>query len=384
MMKNVIVLGSTGSIGTQTLDVISRNEDMSVVSLAAYGNIDLLEEQIRKFLPRVVCVYQEEKAQELKERVTDLSVEVLTGMEGLIACATISEGDIVVASVVGMIGIRPVIEAIKAGKDIAFANKETLVTAGHIIMPLVKKTGVNFLPVDSEHAAIFMCLNGEHKSEVGRILLTASGGPFRGKKREELTKVTVEQALNHPNWSMGKKITIDSSTMVNKGLEVIEAKWLFDVSFDRIQVVIQPQSIIHSMVEFQDGAVIAQLGTPDMRLPIQYALCYPERRERIGEPLDFTKLSSITFELPDEDTFRGLKLAYEAGRVGGSLPTVFNAANEKAVALFLERKISYLDMAKLIERQMDAHTLITNPSLEEILEVESKVYRDIEKQYHDQ
>lgn len=382
MMKKVIVLGSTGSIGTQTLDVISRNEDMSVVSLAAYGNIDLLEEQIRKFLPRVVCVYQEEKAQELRERVTDLSVEVLTGMEGLIACATISEGDIVVASVVGMIGIRPVIEAIKAGKDIAFANKETLVTAGHIIMPLVKKMGVNFLPVDSEHAAIFMCLNGEHKSEVDRILLTASGGPFRGKKREELTNITVEQALNHPNWSMGKKITIDSSTMVNKGLEVIEAKWLFDVSFDQIQVVIQPQSIIHSMVEFQDGAVIAQLGTPDMRLPIQYALCYPERRERIGEPLDFTKLSSITFELPDEDTFRGLKLAYEAGRAGGSLPTVFNAANEKAVALFLERRISYLDMAKLIERQMDAHTLITNPSLEEILEVESKVYRDMERQYH--
>lgn len=382
MSKNVMVLGATGSIGTQTLEVVRANPDMQVVSLAARSSIDLLEKQVREFLPKLVCVYEEEKAGELQKRISDLSgVEVVTGMEGMIACATMTEGDMVVASVVGMIGILPVVEAIKAGKDIAFANKETLVTAGHIIMPLVKEKGVNFLPVDSEHAAIFMCLNGEHSSEVEKILLTASGGPFRGKKREELQHVTLQDALRHPNWSMGRKITIDSSTMVNKGLEVIEAKWLFDVDFDRIQVVLQPQSIIHSMVEFRDGAVMAQLGTPDMRLPIQYALCYPERRERMGEPLDFRKLSAITFEEPDRDTFRGLSLAYEAGKTGGSMPTVFNAANEKAVALFLQEKISYLTMADILEDAMEKHVLIKHPSLEEILAVEQETYDYIEKKY---
>lgn len=383
MSKNVMVLGATGSIGTQTLEVVRANPDMQVVSLAARSSIDLLEKQVREFLPKLVCVYEEERAGELKKRLSDLTgVEVVTGMEGMIACATMTEGDIVVASVVGMIGILPVVEAIKAGKDIAFANKETLVTAGHIIMPLVKEKGVNFLPVDSEHAAIFMCLNGEHSSEVEKILLTASGGPFRGRKREELQHVTLQDALHHPNWSMGRKITIDSSTMVNKGLEVIEAKWLFDVDFDRIQVVLQPQSIIHSMVEFRDGAVMAQLGTPDMRLPIQYALCYPERRARMGEPLDFRKLSAITFEEPDRDTFRGLSLAYEAGKTGGSMPTVFNAANEKAVALFLQKKISYLTMADILEDAMEKHTLIKQPSLEEILAVEQETYDYIEKKYH--
>lgn len=378
-MKNIMVLGSTGSIGTQTLDVVRRNEDMNIVSLAAGGNIDLLERQIMEFSPEVVCVYQEEKALELQERLKSRKVTVLTGMEGLIACATVASGDIVVASVVGMIGIRPVIEAIKAKKDIAFANKETLVTAGHIIMPLIQQNGVKLLPVDSEHAAIFQCLNGENHREIRKIILTASGGPFRGKKLEELENVSLQDALNHPNWSMGKKITIDSSTMVNKGLEVIEAKWLFDVSFDQIQVVLQPQSIIHSMVEFVDGAVMAQLGTPDMRLPIQYALCYPERRERIGEPLDFTKMSGITFEQPDLETFRGLALAYEAGRRGGSMPTVLNAANEKAVSLFLQQKISYLAMAEMIEDAMNAHTVITNPGLDEILEIEKDVYRYLDE-----
>ena len=379
-MKKVMILGSTGSIGTQTLDVIRRNEDMEVVSLAVRSNIRDLKEQVRKYHPRLVCVYEKEKALEFEKTVSG-EVEVVSGMEGLVACATMTEGNIVVAAIVGMIGIRPVMEAIRAGKDIAFANKETLVTAGHLIMPLVKEKGVKLLPVDSEHAAIFMCLNGEKKEEVSKIWLTASGGPFRGKKREELENVTVEEALHHPNWSMGKKITIDSATMVNKGLEVIEARWLFSMSFDKIQVILQPQSVIHSMVEYNDGAVLAQLGTPDMRLPIEYALCYPERRERIGEPLDFTKLSEITFENPDLETFRGLSLAYEAGRIGGSMPTVFNAANEKAVALFLDRKISYLSMAELIEEMMKLHTPVKNPSLEEILEVEKEIHKRMEDKY---
>lgn len=380
-MKNIMILGSTGSIGTQTLEVVRRNDDMKVVSLAARSNIDLLEKQIKEFEPELVCVYVEEKALELTKRLGQSKTKVVTGMDGMIACATLSCGDIVVASVVGMIGIRPVIEAIKAKKDIAFANKETLVTAGHIIMPLVEKMGVAFLPVDSEHAAIFQCLNGEHHGEIEKIILTASGGPFRGKKRADLANVTVEDALNHPNWSMGSKITIDSSTMVNKGLEVIEAKWLFDVDFDKIEVVLQPQSIIHSMVEFRDGAVMAQLGTPDMCLPIQYALCYPERRKRVGEALDFTTLSQITFEQPDTETFRGLALAYKAGRIGGSMPTVLNAANEKAVALFLQKKISYLTMSDIIEEACKEHKLIANPTLDEILAVEQDVYLAIDKKY---
>lgn len=378
-MRHLAILGSTGSIGTQTLEVVDNNEDMKVVSLAAGSNIDLVEQQIRKYHPEVVCIYQEDKARELARRVTDETVSVLYGMDGLIACATAASADVVVAAVVGMIGIRPVIEAIRCGKDIAFANKETLVTAGHIIMPMIRKYQVLLTPVDSEHAAIFQCLNGEHHGEIAKILLTASGGPFRGRKKEELASVTVEDALRHPNWTMGRKITIDSSTMVNKGLEVMEARWLFDVDYDHIQVVIQPQSVIHSMVEFVDGAVMAQLGTPDMKLPIQYALTYPQRRNLPGERLDFSKLTDITFEKPDPDTFRGLSLAYQAGREGGSMPTVFNAANEKAVAMFLNREIGYLDIPRIIEEAMMDHRKIADPSLEEILAVEAEVYAKIEK-----
>lgn len=379
-MKQIAVLGSTGSIGTQTLEVVRANEDMQVVSLAAASNIDLLEQQIREFHPEIVCVYQPERAQELERRMAGEKLTILSGMDGLIACATVSSAQIVVAAVVGMIGIKPVIEAIQAGKDIAFANKETLVTAGHIIMPLVQQYGVQLLPVDSEHSAIFQCLHGESDREVAKILLTASGGPFRGKTRKELTRIQVEDALKHPNWEMGRKITIDSSTMVNKGLEVIEAKWLFHVDVDQIQVVVQPQSVIHSMVEFVDGAVLAQLGTPDMKLPIQYALCYPERRYLAGERLDFWKLGSIQFEKPDVETFRGLSLAYEAGRMGGSMPTVLNAANEKAVALFLDRQIAYLEITDIIENCMQKHHNIANPSLEDILAVEQDVYRQIESE----
>lgn len=377
-MKQIAVLGSTGSIGTQTLEVIRMNEDMQVVSLAAASNIDVLEQQIREFHPEVVCVYQADRAKELEKRLSGEDVAVLTGMDGLIACATAGRVQTVVAAVVGMIGIRPVVEAIRAGKDIAFANKETLVTAGHIIMPLTEQYGVRMLPVDSEHSAIFQCLQGESAGEVANILLTASGGPFRGKTREELTQIQVEDALKHPNWEMGHKITIDSSTMVNKGLEVMEAKWLFHVELDQIQVVIQPQSVIHSMVEFRDGAVMAQLGTPDMKLPIQYALCYPHRRFLPGERLDFRHLGSIQFEQPDLETFRGLALAYEAGREGGSMPTVFNAANEKAVALFLDRQIGYLDITDRIEACMRQHHTVANPSLDDILAVEQEVYHQID------
>ena len=373
-MKNIMLLGSTGSIGTQTLEVVRRNPDMKVVSLAAHSNITLLKQQIDEFAPELVCVYDEAKAVALEKQLSGSKTKVVTGMDGLIACATLTAGNIVVAAVVGMIGIRPVIEAIKAKKDIAFANKETLVTAGHIIMPLVEKMGVAFLPVDSEHAAIFQCLNGEHHSEIEKIILTASGGPFRGKKRKDLEDVTVEDALKHPNWSMGNKITIDSSTMVNKGLEVIEAKWLFDVAFDQIEVVLQPQSIIHSMVEFKDGAVMAQLGTPDMRVPIEYALFYPERRSLSGDRLDFSKLSQITFEKPDYKVFRGLSLAIEAGKTGGTMPTVFNAANERAVAKFLKGEIKYTDIVRSIEKCMDAHKVSAHPDLEEILATEQWVY----------
>ena len=377
-MKHISILGSTGSIGTQTLEVIRGNEDMKVVALAAGSDIALMEQQIKEFHPELVCIFEEKKARELARRVQSENVSVLYGMEGLIACATISSADVVVAAVVGMIGIRPVIEAIQAGKDIAFANKETLVTAGHLIMPMVQRHQVLLMPVDSEHAAIFQCLNGEHHDAVSRILLTASGGPFRGRTREELRNVQVEDALRHPNWAMGRKITIDSATMVNKGLEVIEARWLFDVDFDRIEVVLQPQSIIHSMVEFADGAVVAQLGTPDMKLPIQYALTYPQRRALPGERLDFTQIQEIRFEKPDMDTFYGLRLAYQAGREGGSMPTVFNAANEKAVAMFLDRKIGYMDIPHMIEQSMEQHKTIKNPSLEDILAVEQEVYAKIE------
>lgn len=381
-MKKIAILGSTGSIGTQTLDVVRNNKDLQVISLVAGSNIDLMEEQIREFHPSMVSIWNAEKAEELKKRVQDMDVKVLSGMEGMIACATETSVEIVVAAVVGMIGILPTIEAIKAGKDIALANKETLVTAGHIIMPLVKEYNVKLLPVDSEHSAIFQSLQGEEGNRISRILLTASGGPFRGKKREELKHVTLADALKHPNWAMGRKITIDSSTMVNKGLEVMEAKWLFDVDIDEIEVVVQPQSVIHSMVEYEDGAVIAQLGTPDMRLPIQYALYYPERRDLPGDRLDFKTLQKIDFQAPDLETFRGLQMAYEVGRKGGSMPTVYNAANEKAVAMFLDEKIGYLEILDVIQYAMDHHQWIADPSIEEILKIEQEVYACIEEKWH--
>ncbi len=371
-VKKISVLGSTGSIGTQTLQVVRDHEDLCVTALAAGSNVEKIKEQIEEFRPKLACLYDEEKAKELKEACRHLPVRIVSGMEGLIECATQPEAEIVLGAIVGMIGIVPTIEAIKAGKDIALANKETLVCAGHLIVPLAKEKGVSLLPVDSEHSAIFQVLHGEEKKEIHKILLTASGGPFRGKTLEELRGVRVEDALRHPNWAMGPKITIDSSTMVNKGLEVMEARWLFDVDFDQIQVVVQPQSIIHSMVEFEDGAVLAQLGVPDMRLPIQYALYYPHRVYLPGERLDFTKLTQITFEKPDPVNFPGLRLAYEAGRRGGSMPTVFNAANEAAVARFLHREIGYTEIAEKIEAAMQAHRVIENPTVEEILAAEKE------------
>ena len=380
-MKKIAVLGSTGSIGTQTLEIVRTNKDIQVTALAAGSNIELLEAQIREFGPKLAAVWDEEKAAELKSRVRDMDVHVFSGMDGLLAVAAEPEAEILVTAIVGMIGILPTIEAIKAGKDIALANKETLVTAGHIIMPLARENNVSILPVDSEHSAIFQSLQGGQKKALHKILLTASGGPFRGKKREELVNISVEDALKHPNWTMGRKITIDSSTMVNKGLEVIEAKWLFDVSVDQIQVVVQPQSIIHSMVEYEDGAVIAQLGTPDMKLPIQYALYYPERRYLPGERLDFSTLSEITFERPDMETFYGLKLAYRAGGEGGTLPTVFNAANERAVALFLDRKIGYLQIPEIIQECMEAHVNILCPDVETILKTEQETYEFIKNRW---
>lgn len=380
-MKKIAILGSTGSIGTQTLEVVRENKDIEVVGMAAGNNIDLLEKQIREFSPKIVAVWSEEKAKELRVKISDLSVKVVSGMDGLIEIAVLPETEILVTAIVGMIGIRPTIAAIEAGKDIALANKETLVTAGHIIMPLAKKHGVSILPVDSEHSAIFQSLQGNDGKFIHKILLTASGGPFRGRKREDLENIQVEDALKHPNWEMGRKITIDSSTLVNKGLEVIEAKWLFDVEMEQIEVVVQPQSIIHSMVEYVDGAIIAELGTPDMKLPIQYALYYPERRYLPGERLDFKQLSQITFEEPDMETFYGLRLAYEAGNVGGSLPTVFNAANELAVCKFLNREIRYLEIPEIIEKCMRNHKNIMNPSVEEILETEQEVYKQIESRW---
>jgi 1-deoxy-D-xylulose-5-phosphate reductoisomerase len=373
-MKNISILGSTGSIGTQTLEVVRKNKDLKVTALSAGHNIDLLEKQIREFHPVIVCVWDEQKGKDLALRVKDLSVSVVTGMEGLIECATEKQADIVVTAVVGMIGILPTIEAIQAGKDVALANKETLVTAGHIITPLVEEYGVKLLPVDSEHSAIFQALQGEEENEISRIILTASGGPFRGKKRKDLEHIQVEDALKHPNWSMGRKITIDSSTMVNKGLEVMEAKWLFHVGLDKIQVVIQPQSVIHSAVEFIDGSIMAQLGTPDMKLPIQYALFYPERRVLSGERIDFFQLGKLTFEEPDYDTFTGLKLAYEVAREGGSMPTVYNAANELAVAKFLKREIKYLDIVDLIQAAVKNHKKVEKPTVGQILNIENETY----------
>lgn len=383
MGKTIAILGSTGSIGTQTLEVIRENGDIQLAALSAGANISLLEKQIREFRPRLVAVWDKEKATELKTKVADLNVEVVSGMDGLLELAVLPEADILVTAIVGMIGIRPTIAAIKAGKDIALANKETLVTAGHLIMPLARENGVKILPVDSEHSAIFQAIQGSQQKEIHKLLITASGGPFRGKKREELEYVQVEDALKHPNWAMGRKITIDSATLVNKGLEVMEARWLFDVELDQIQVVVQPKSIIHSMVEFVDGAVLAQLGTPDMKLPIQYALYYPERRYLPGDRLDFSALKEITFDNPDMETFRGLPLAIQASRLGGSMPTVFNAANERAVAKFLNKEIGFLDIYRIIEEAMQRHEIIENPELEQILETEEKTYEWIESRWKD-
>lgn len=378
-MKTISVLGSTGSIGTQTLEVARNNKDIKIAALAAGSSVEKLEAQIREFRPSLAVLWDEKKAEELKERVKDLDVRVSFGMEGLIEAATVPEAEIVVTAVVGMIGIRPTIAAIEAGKDIALANKETLVTAGHIIIPLAREKKVRILPVDSEHSAIFQSLNGERMNHIDKILLTASGGPFRGRTREQMKDIRLEDALKHPNWVMGHKITIDSSTMVNKGLEVMEARWLFDVDIDRIQVVVQPQSVIHSMVQFDDGAVIAQLGTPDMKLPIQYALYYPERRYLPGSRLDFAALGSITFEDPDPVNFPGLALAMQAGKRGGSLPTVFNAANERAVAMFLKKEIGYLQITEIIEAAMKAHTVVEDPDVDQILKAERETYAFIEE-----
>ena len=376
-MKKIAILGSTGSIGTQTLEIVRNNKDLSVTALAAGSNTVLMEQQIREFKPSLAVMWTREAAEDLRLRIKDLPVKITYGMDGLLQLAAWQESDILVTAVVGMIGIRPTIAAIKAGKTIALANKETLVCAGHLIIPLAKECNVPILPVDSEHSAIFQSLQGQPKEKVSKIILTASGGPCRGKKREELGNILPEDALKHPNWSMGRKITIDSSTLVNKGLEVMEAHWLFDTAYDRIQVVVQPQSVIHSMVEYEDGGIMAQLGTADMKLPIQYALFYPDRRFLPGKRLDFYELSQITFEKPDTDTFRGLSLGYRAGEIGGSMPTVYNAANEMAVSLFLNGKIGYLAITELIEECMNAHTLIADPSVEQILETEQWTYEYI-------
>lgn len=377
-MKTIAILGSTGSIGTQTLEVVRANGDIRVAALSAGKNIKLLERQIREFRPRLAAVWEEKDARELRTAVADLQVEICWGMDGLKAVAACEESQILVTAIVGMIGIVPTIEGIRAGKDIALANKETLVTAGHIIMPLAKECGIKILPVDSEHSAIFQALNGENYREIDKILLTASGGPFRGKTYEELRTVRVEDALKHPNWAMGRKITIDSASMVNKGLEVMEARWLFGTRLDQIQVVVQPQSIIHSMVQFADGAVMAQMGTPDMKLPIQYALYYPERRYLAGERLDFARIGSIAFENPDPGTFKGLAYAFEAAGKGGSLPTVFNAANERAVSKFLERRIGFTDIYEIIRYCMDHYEYVEDPNVQQILDTEQGVYEMIE------
>ncbi len=377
-MKKIAIIGSTGSIGTQTLDVVRANNDIKVAAIAAGSNVELLVQQAKEFRPDIVGIWSEDKACILREALSEFDIRIVSGMEGLIEIARMEDVGVLVTAIVGMIGIRPTIEAIKTGKDIALANKETLVTAGHIIMPLAKEMGVRILPVDSEHSAIFQCIHGETDNKISRLLVTASGGPFRGKDRSFLENVTVEDALKHPNWSMGRKITIDSATLVNKGLEIIEAKWLFDVEPENIEVVVQPQSIIHSMVEFEDGSIKAQLGTPDMKLPIQYALYYPERRYLAGDRLDFRALSGIVIDTPDMETFKGLTFAYEAIKIGGSMPTVFNAANEKAVALFLDKKIKFLQIYDIIDTCMKNHEVVDNPSLDEILQTEQWVYTFID------
>ena len=381
-MKRVTILGATGSIGTQTLDVISQNsDDFEVVALTASESVEKMAELIQRFCPSYAVMKNEEKAEELRKLLPNHSSEILYGMDGFVAVSTLPNVDVVVAAMVGMIGLRPVMEAIRAGKDIALANKETLVTAGDIIMPLAKEYGVSILPVDSEHSAIFQCLNGEKKSQIETLFLTASGGPFRHGTKEELEKVTVEQALMHPNWSMGAKITIDSATMINKGLEMIEAKWLFDVDIDKIHVLVQPKSVIHSMVGFVDGAVMAQLGTPDMRLPIQYALYYPERNYLGGERLNFEALANIQFEKPNTDVLRGIPIAVEASRIGGSMLTAMNAANEYAVARFLKKDIAFFQIYDMIEYAMSKHRVIKHPDLSQILETERETYERLNKDW---
>lgn len=381
-MKKIAILGSTGSIGTQTLEIVRENDDLQVVGLAAGSNVDLIEAQVREFKPRIVSLQSEDSCNELRVRLADMDVRIVSGMDGLIEIAEMQESEILVTAIVGMIGIRPTIAAINKKKDIALANKETLVTAGHIIMPLAEKMGVSILPVDSEHSAIFQSMQGENKERISKLLITASGGPFRGKDKKFLENVQLEDALKHPNWSMGHKITIDSATLVNKGLEVMEAKWLFNMDLDKIQVVVHPQSIIHSMVEYVDGGIIAQLGTPDMKLPIQYALFYPDRRPMSGKRVDFYDLGTITFEKPDTETFKGLNLAMQAAREGGSMPTVFNAANEKAVSMFLNRKIRFVEIPQIIEMCMSAHKKVENPNISEILSVEQETYDMIATKYN--
>lgn len=380
-MKKIAILGSTGSIGTQTLDVVRANGDIQVMGISAGRNITKMEEQAREFSPKLVAVWDEKAAEDLKVRLHDTDIKIVSGMEGLLELASMEEVEILVTAIVGMLGIRPTIQAIRSGKDIALANKETLVTAGHLIMPMAEKYGVKILPVDSEHSAVFQALNGESGKEIHKLLITASGGPFRGRKRADLEKVTLADTLKHPNWVMGQKITVDSATLVNKGLEVMEAKWLFDVELDQIQVVVQPQSVIHSMVEFEDGGIMAQLGTPDMRLPIQYALYYPHRRYLDGDRLDFAKLGQITFEEPDMETFLGLPMAIQAAREGGSMPTVFNAANELAVRKFLHEEIGFLDIYDIIGQSMERHKKQESPDLDEILAVENETYQWIESRW---
>ena len=379
--KKIAILGSTGSIGTQTLDIVRKESELEVTAIAAGSNVELMERQVREFRPELVAMWTEEAAKDLRERLKDLPVRVTCGMDGLLEVAAHEDSEVLVTAIVGMIGIRPTIAAIESGKTIALANKETLVTAGHIIMPLAAKKGVQILPVDSEHSAIFQSMHGENRKRVEKILLTASGGPFRGRKRDELLSMTVEDALNHPNWSMGKKVTIDSASLVNKGLEVMEAKWLFDVELDRIQVVVHPQSIIHSAVQYVDGGIMAQMGVPDMKLPIQYALFYPDRRPMDTKRVDFFSLRQLTFEEPDTDTFPGLALAYQAAGQGGTMPTVFNAANEMAVALFLQRRIAFLQIPEMIESAMSNHSIIDKPTVDQILEAEAETYEFIKRKF---
>ena len=380
--RQLAILGSTGSIGTQALEVVSEHSDLfEVYALTANNQVDLLINQARKYMPEVVVIANERKYPELKEALEDLPIKVWAGADAIAQMVQSEPIDMVLTAMVGYSGLRPTISAIKAGKAIALANKETLVVAGELIMKLAAEHKVPILPVDSEHSAIFQCLTGAYDNPIEKILLTASGGPFRRKTLEELATVTKAQALRHPNWTMGRKITIDSSTMVNKGLEVMEARWLFGVEMDQVQVVVQPQSVIHSMVEYEDGAVIAQLGTPDMKLPIQYAIYYPERRPMKGDRLDFWTMKEIVFDKPDYENFRGLALARDAGRAGGSVPVVFNAANEFAVAKFLAKKIGYLEITDMIEAAMEHHKRIAHPSLDEVLETEAETYEFLKKQW---